>query len=81
MALKDTAAKSTIVVVGDLLFFSLHGEGFFFITIFITTCQTACLKCIMRLNFFILFFFKEYTACWESVIEDTLHRPTIIIMP
>lgn len=29
MALKDTAAKSTIVVVGDLLFFSLHGEGFF----------------------------------------------------
>lgn len=30
MALKDTAAKSTIVVVGDLLFFSLHGEVFFY---------------------------------------------------
>lgn len=57
MALKDTAAKSTIVVVGDLLFFSLRGEGFFFITTFITTCQTACLKCIMRLNFFIFIFF------------------------
>lgn len=71
-ALLKVSQQKQLLFLLEVFFTSLC---LFPITIFITTCQTTCLKHIMRLNFF-----KEYTACWESVIEDTLHRPTIIIM-